>query len=328
MACKGKWVESSRPPGIPNSKTMHNNDTVCALEAVEDVSMWLDSDIVSELDCMPARSRSGRVIKNKTKEWPPRCLSGFCDMRKGCVCTQSTTVAGDYFDCVVKIYGTNAPGVPDARPSAAGANAFTTPVRPPRLPTEGGPAPPAKRSLDQSSWSTEPTKPVKRQKPVRLALDCKEPDECAYTIGTFAAPWVHSPTTPSSAFVARDVETVVIDPNQAIATPEALMFLFDDIQQENNIPSNSTHSPASVVDLQCNENPVVAMGDAKKGVTWTGLPPNPPEWVSGPRQSVPKLWEPCSHVLVLDGLMCMHDRHAPKSSILTLPCWDVNPVWT
>ena len=81
-------------------------------------------EVVAALDASDdtweiTRSRSGRAHKVKTKEWPPRCPSGQCDVRKGCICQPRSSVAADYFDCVQQIYGDDAKGMPGQRPGVS-----------------------------------------------------------------------------------------------------------------------------------------------------------------------------------------------------------------
>ena len=264
-------------------------------ETVEDVARWLDAEVVSALDSTP-RSRSGRVIKSKGKEWPPACPRGCCDMRKGCLCMHSTTVAGDYFDCAAEIYGYDAPGMPCARPTATKS-----------APDQCG-TPKANRRRGRAT--PEGARSVKRCK---LSLPEHGPrEECV---------------SPTPLPTPRVVQTLTMEPDQVIASPETLMFLFADVQCENSAPSNLQQFPLFLVDLWCDEDPEEAVGGVKKRVTWSGLPPNPPTWVSGRRRAVPKLWAPCKHVIVQDALMCLKYRLSPESCIKTLPSWNVSPTW-
>ena len=118
----------------------------------------------------------------------------------------------------------------------------------------------------------------------------------------------------------------VVDPDQAVAPADVLALLFSDVQSENAAPPDVMLSPVSVYDLHCHEDPMDALGD-RKYVRWSGLPSNPPEWITGERRAVPRTWTACKHVVVLDGLMCLHDRQAPSTLIKTMACSTDCPVW-
>ena len=74
---------------------------------------------------------------------------------------------------------------------------------------------------------------------------------------------------------------------------------YDDNNDTNdNDDTNENSSPPNVmdgVDLYCYESAKRACFD-KKCVRWYGLPENPPEWKRGPRQTVPRVWQPCRYV--------------------------------
>lgn len=115
---------------------------------LEDIVAVLCTEDSAMLEALP-RSRCGRTHKAKTKEWPPRCPSDACDMRKGCICHARTSVAADYFDCVQQIYGDSARGMPEERPGSLVFGPAPLPKLAP-LPTVPGsetPKPSRKRRL-------------------------------------------------------------------------------------------------------------------------------------------------------------------------------------
>lgn len=240
-------------------------------------------------------SRSGRSLKSKTLEWPPRCPTGRCDVRKGCLCTHDTSAASAYFDCAAQIHGPDAPGMPTARPEVA-PSLTKVPRAPP--PQEETP-PPTKRPRGRPPGSVSL---ARRQKKLELQLALQSP-------------------------------TLIVDMEEPLASPDTLMLLFTESRDENaarhsnNIQRREPHTVANT-DLFCDESPVDVMdGRVKKRVRWTGLPAEPPEWVTGIRRKVPRLWQPCVHAVVTDGLLCLRDRRADESRIVTLPTQDVNVCW-
>lgn len=259
----------------------------------DDVAAWLDMELVPLYQDLPSRSRSGRLIKTSSKEWPPRCPSGACDERKGCLCTHGKSVAADYVACASQIHGADAVGMPGARTPSVATQAKTTPVK--------------------SSSEDSEMPPTKRRRALQGALDaCEMPrEECPTPMQT-------------------GIPSIVLDPRQPVASPRTLMLLFSDVQRENDVPSNTVPSPVSIVDLMCDEDPAEAFGDQPihKRVTWSGLPPRPPEWICGKRRRVPRLWEPCSHSIVMDGLLCLRDSQASEANIRTLSCLQATPAWT
>ena len=266
--------------------------SLCELE--EDVAAWLDAELVPLYQDLPSRSRSGRAIKSTCKEWPPRCPTGICDERKGCLCTHGTSVAAEYVACASQIHGADAVGMPGAQTVSVATQAKTTPVK--------------------SSSSEDSEMPPTKRRALQGALDaCQGPRE----EGT-------SPVQPATSSI------VVIDPRQAVTSPSTLLMLFSDSQRENDVPSNTAPSPVSIVDLMCEEDPAVALGDhpIRKSVTWFGLPLHPPAWIRGKRRRVPRLWEPCTHAIVQDGLLCLRNAQAPEAKIRTLPCFQDTPVWS
>lgn len=53
-----------------------------------------------------------RVRISKSLEWPPKCTSGSCDLRKGCVCGQKRkSAAREYVETVKLIHGDDAVGM-------------------------------------------------------------------------------------------------------------------------------------------------------------------------------------------------------------------------
>lgn len=125
--------------------------------------------------------------------------------------------------------------------------------------------------------------------------------------------------------------TLSLDTGQMLASPDALMLLFAEEIDENNLFSNVEPQASQnlmTVDLLCDEDPEEAMADnVKKRVRWTGLPAEPPEWVAGRRRKVPRMWEPGVHVAMMDGLLCLRDHKADESRIKTMPTFGVDVVW-
>ena len=108
------------------------------------------------------------------------------------------------------------------------------------------------------------------------------------------------------------------------------MLLFTEACDENETPSNieSLRHTVLTVDLLCDEDPQEAMADnVKKRVRWRGLPDAPPEWVTGERRKVPRLWQPCVHAAVMDGLLCLRDHKADESRVKTMSIFGVDAVW-
>lgn len=240
-------------------------------------------------------SRSGRSLKSKTLEWPPRCPTGVCDMRKGCLCTHTTTVASAYFDCAAEIYGADAPGMPQSRPKVAELptqqqqpveRPSSTKETPPRIKRSRG-RPPGAKGL------------AKRQRQFELELAMQ-----------------------------RDSLISSLDVDQPLASPDVLMLLFSDARDENDMQYNILAPRQLATDLLCDEDPAVAMGDCvKKRVCWQGLPMAPPEWRTGKRCAVPMSWRPCCHSVVADGLLCMRDKRAEESCIQTIGTSGVDALW-
>jgi hypothetical protein len=234
-------------------------------------------------------SRSGRSIKGKALEWPPRCPTGVCDVRKGCLCTHNATAASAYFDCAAQIHGLDAPGMPTVRPadkSLPAKNDKSVVDTPPQIKRQRG-IPPGAAGL------------AKRQRQLELELT-----------------------------MLHESSTATLDTDQPLASPDMLMMLFSEALDENCRRGNisSPRHTVLTVDLLCDEDPAFAMGD-KKRVRWTGLPEEPPEWVTGKRRKVPRSWQPCVHVSVGDGLLCLRDQRADESRIKTLPTRGVEAVW-
>ena len=120
-----------------------------------------------------------------------------------------------------------------------------------------------------------------------------------------------------------------LQPSERAASPGTLMLLFSDVLKALEAEAAACPgSPVSTIDLECTEHPAVAMGDMSKRVTWMGLPANPPEWKTGPRKAIPRTWQPCKHVAVSEGMLCLRRCLASEEEITTLPVYHCNTIWT
>ena len=202
----------------------------------------------------------------KKLEWPPPCPTGKCTSQ-GCVCTKrKRRPADDYYACAVQIHGADGHGMP----------LVWTPQQALLLRN-------AVSLYGAKSWDTI-SKIVGQDacECHRRWLLCEKEKVHSTIPGYFTAKRkkrrvaVLVPQKPGHWSITDNVKGL----------QEAAVLFPDDRQDE---------SPRDVVDLLCYEDPRISV-HGEKHVMWKGLPSHPPEWKSGERRRIPRLWEPCRYV--------------------------------
>lgn len=243
--------------------------------------LQIDNTVTSEFSEAENSARPKRANKTaSTKEWPPPCPSGSCGSQ-GCVCEKKRKrPAEEYRACMVQIHGDDAPGVPVPEWIKSHTEKL-------RLAVE-------LHGVEEHAWAAIAEFVGHSSNECRRRWYLIEEVQVSATLPGFFTSKRKRPR------VIRTVPWITHQCSDDI-NHAASLFLKDP-----GIPDHLYE-----IDLLCYEKNACYV---EKRVTWSGLPPNPPEWKTGERRAVPRAWQPCPYVRITPTVVVAHAVFQPVLS--------------